>query len=166
MQAEINGTTIRIVSSGNGLERAAFDFNSGPSTGHLHVYVTSVFQDTGRQIYACTDKPLTKEQIIGLDHLYAEVKGAIDAERDELRAKLLGPDGMKFIAERQAGNLDSQTASSDIARALDLDGWRGNTNWGEVKQAISMLHKAAVELVKADLIKRGLEVRDAKAEAK
>ena len=49
MQAEINGTTIRFVSSGNGLERAAFDFNSGPPTGHLHVYVTSVFQDTGRQ---------------------------------------------------------------------------------------------------------------------
>jgi len=66
MQAEINGTTIRFVSSGNGLERAAFDFNSGPPTGHLHVYVTSVFQDTGRQVYACTDKPLTKEQIIGL----------------------------------------------------------------------------------------------------
>jgi len=73
---------------------------------------------------------------------------------------------MKFTAERQAGNLDSQTASSDIARALDLDGWRGNTNWGEVKQAISMLQKAAVELVRADLIKRGLEVPDAKAEAK
>ena len=66
MQAEINGTTIRFVSSGNGLERAAFDFNSGPPTGHLHVYVTSVFQDTGRQVYACTDKPLTKEQIIDL----------------------------------------------------------------------------------------------------
>ena len=49
MQAEINGTTIRFVSSGNGLERAAFDFNSGPPTGHLHVYVTSVFQDTGRR---------------------------------------------------------------------------------------------------------------------
>jgi hypothetical protein len=134
MQGELNKKTLRFVNGGNGLARAAYDFNSGPTTKHLHVYLGTKAE------FIRSDRPLSlEEQREASEVLHPQLQATNEQAKEDLRQTLLGPDGDKFIADRQKQNSDSNTASSDIIRALGLYERGRLVNWKEVKETIQSL---------------------------
>jgi hypothetical protein len=129
-----SGKQVRFVGGGRGLENAAYDFNSGDigskeNPNHLHVYAS-----IGFKTWLCSGEPLTVSEIyeaVGQAEIDDE---ELKAEKQALLQRLLTKEGEALIAERQQGNSDKQTASTDICQALDLwQPYKQNASWAVVK---------------------------------
>ena len=138
-----NGARVKFTNSGRGLEGAVYDAAAGEMTAAsrkrgcdvLHVYYVPNTKDIPQ--FICCSSTLNGEKIEEAQEKYVQQKLQEDAANETLRKKLLGPDGLKLVADRQKGNSDKQTASTDICRALGLP--RPYThNWGVVKEAIKV----------------------------
>ena len=101
---------------------------------------------------------MNREEIEEAQQKYEQQKFERDAANETLRRTLLGPDGLRFVSDRQKGNSDKQTASSDICEALGLKKpYTQNSSWGTVKEAIAA-QQAAVDMTPGEC---GLRDRDA-----
>jgi hypothetical protein len=133
-----NGKEVRGVNGARGLEGAAYDFNSGPGRGHLHVTLGV------KTKFLCSNRPLTLDEINEAETLLENAYREMESRRQELRDKLLGQDGDKFLAYRQGAVADGNTAPRDIRDAV-FDGSDRNNNikWAEVKERIRLLRESA-----------------------
>jgi len=142
-----NGTEVQFVSSGRGLEGAAYNFNSGPDAStHLHVYLSV------KAKFMCSGKRLSKAEIQEAEALYDTAVEQRETEDQGMRDVLLGRGGEELIAERQQnGRLnDKHTASSDICRALGLwKPYKQNPSWAEVKARLVELRQGQREFQEA-----------------
>jgi hypothetical protein len=145
-----DGTQVKFTNCGRGIEGAVFDAAAGEMTAAsrkrgcdvLHVYYVPNINNIPQ--FICCAQTLNREEIEEAQEAYAQQVSERDAANEALRRTLLGPDGLKLVADRQKDNSDKQTASTDICQALGLKKpYTQNPSWGAVKEAISATNSVA-----------------------
>lgn len=141
-----SGKEVRGVNSGAGLQRAAFDFNSGElgsreDPNHMHVYLGMFFEANDYQ-FICSQVALTADEVPEAAIALAESAKANAAEILRLRAEILGPNGDAQLLARQGNVSDTNTAPRDIARAiLEIPPHSSAGSWADVKAEVQKLRQ-------------------------
>lgn len=148
-----NGTQVKFTNCGRGIEGAVFDAASGELDNAsadrgcdvLHVYYVPNSRDIPQ--FICCSSELDREAIEEARQEYEQQKFQQGVANETLRKVLLGPDGLKLVSDRQSGNSDKQTASTDICKALGLTKpYTQNTSWSVIKETISKLTQQAASV--------------------
>lgn len=148
-----NGAQVKFTNCGRGIEGAVFDAAAGEMTTAsrkrgcdvLHVYYVPNTSDIPQ--FVCCTRQLDREAIEEAQEKYEQQKFQRDVANATLRKALLGPDGLKLVSDRQNGNSDKQTASTDMCKALGLTRpYMRNLSWGAVKEAIAVLTLLAADV--------------------
>jgi hypothetical protein len=139
-----SGTQVKFTNCGRGIEGAVFDAAAGELDNAsavrgcdvLHVYYVPNIREIPQ--FICCSSELDREAIGEAQRKYEQQKFQRDVANETLRKALLGPDGLKLVSDRQNGNSDKQTASTDICKALGLTKpYTQNPSWDVVKKTIS-----------------------------
>ncbi len=141
-----NGSQVKFTNYGRGIEGAVFDAAAGEMTAAsrkrgcdvLHVYYVPNTSDIPQ--FTCCASKLDREAIEEAQEKYEQQKLQQDVANETLRKALLAPGGLKLVSDRQNGNSDKNTASTDMCKALGLTRpYTQNPSWGAVKEAIAVL---------------------------
>ena len=112
-----DGTRVQFVGGGSlkdSVQSACWNSENNPRPV-AYVYMT---MPGSINEYAVCTRALTGAEVEEACEAARETEGQQEDERVKLRSELLGPRGLTLVAERQHGNLDGNTASTDLAKAV------------------------------------------------